>query len=171
MWLLKQLKAAANKITHTKNNQTILAHDYICTSHITHTYHTHISVEVRKQWFCLVQQRDGALSADVSGRQRFHLTREKQLPMLQLMLLLLGKVLLDRLHTILVIFFQTTCTRFNYIYVNYIILRYIYPAVSCFFIHSLSMWCNNVGVKTRNTKQHTLNCTNHHQELTRQTSN
>ena len=69
--------------------------------------HTNISVEIWKQWLCLIQQRDGALPADVSRWKCFHLARQEQFSVLQLVLLLFWKLLFDWLYTffIYIIFF------------------------------------------------------------------
>lgn len=52
------------------------------------TVHTHILIEIAEQRLRLVEERDGALAADVRGRQRLHVPRQEQLPVLGLVPLL-----------------------------------------------------------------------------------
>ena len=99
-------------LPHYKYRPGSIYYYYIISSSSSTTT-THISVEIRKQWFRFIQQCDSALSADVCCRQCFHLARQKQFAVLQLMLLLFRKILFDRFHAIVVIFFKTTCTAFQ----------------------------------------------------------
>jgi len=47
----------------------------------------HLTIQVRKEWFCLIQQCHCTLATNVSCRKGFHLARKKQLTMFYLILL------------------------------------------------------------------------------------